>query len=177
MNKLRLFIKKLNDKNGFSLTETLTTLIIMSMVGIMVTSGITTSSRVYKEITEYTNAQLMLSNTITAIQDELIYAIPDSISTKDSGETNDEISFKHVKNGVKTLKYVGEGNKGICISYGEGSSTFYPLVSYQNKTSLYNTWTVNDKGNGIIEISVSVCKPDGTELVKVENYDIKMLNG
>ena len=173
MKNHRIFFKKIYSKNGFSLTEVLTTIIIMSLFGIMVTTGIVTSARVYKEITEYSNAQLMLSNTITALHDELIYALPETLDI----DGDDVISFEHVKTGIETIKFDTDGDKGIYISYGEGSSAFYPLVSYQNKESLYNKWTVADKGNGIIEVSVVVCKSDGTELIKVKNYDIELLNG
>lgn len=174
VKKLYYFFRKLNSKSGFSLTETLSTMIIMSFVGIMVTTGIISASRAYKQITEHTNAQLMLTNTITVLHDELIYALPDSINV-----TTNSITFEHVKNGKETIKFQNEANKdkGICISYGEGSTTFYPMVSYQNFTSLYNNWVVTNKGSGILSVTVSVCKSDGTELIKVENYEIKLLNG
>ena len=114
-------LRKLNNKNGFSLTETLTTMIIMSFVGIMVTTGILSSSRVYKQITEYANAQLMLSNTITALHDEIIYALPDSLPDSLPKNSN-EITFEHVKNGKETIKFLNTvDNKGICIRYGEDS--------------------------------------------------------
>lgn len=179
--KHNILFRKLNNENGFSLTETLSTMIIMSFVGIMVTTGIISASRAYKQITEHTNAQLMLSNTITALHDELIYALPDSLS----GGTDDksgEITFEHIKNGEETIKFqTTEGNKGIYINYGGGSSTFYPLVSYQSSTSLYNKWSVKNEGNGVISIDVSVCKDDGTTngktLITVTNYEIKLLNG
>lgn len=170
MNKQRLFIKKIKSTKGFSLTETLTTLIIMSLVGIMITAGITTSARVYKEITEYNSAQMLYSNTITKLRDELIYAYSNSISCG-----SDNITFKHVKNGIETIKFIDEGdNKGICIGYGEGSTSFSPIVPYQNNTSLYNDWTVSYEDNGIIKISVSVYKSDGTELIKPVTYDIEL---
>ena len=172
-----ILLKKLNNAQGFSLTETLSTMIIMSLVGIMVTTGIMSATKAYKQITEYNNAQLMLSNTITALHDELIYALPDSLPEGTSEKSN-EISFEHVKNGRETIKFQNaDGDKGIYISYGEGSDAFYPIVSYQSSTSLYNDWKVSNEGDGVISVDVSVCKSDGTELIKVENYEIKLLNG
>lgn len=172
-----ILFRKLNSKIGFSLTETLSTMIIMSFVGIMVTTGIISASRAYKQITEHTNAQLMLSNTITALHDELIYALPDSLSGGTS-DNSTEITFEHVKNGTETIKFQStDSDKGIYISYGEGSDAFYPIVSYQSSTSLYNDWKVSNEGDGVISVDVSVCKSDGTELIKVENYEIKLLNG
>ena len=178
VNKHNILLKKLNSTHGFSLTETLSTLVIMSLVGIMVTSGIISSVRVYRQITEYNNAQLMLSNTITALHDELIYALPDSLSGA-SDENSKELSFNHVKNGAETIKFQSaeSSGKGIYIKYGEESDKFYPMVSYQSSTSLYNDWTVSDEGDGVLSVDVSVCKADGTELIKVEDYEIKLLNG
>lgn len=194
MKKHNILFKKLNSIYGFSLTETLTTMIIMSFVGIMITTGIMSSTRAYKQITEYTNAQLILSNTITALHDELIYALPDSLNV--TGQT---IKFEHIKNGIETITYKDEAtvitessddssdesedtvttyNKGIYISYGNDSDAYYPIVSYQNSTSLYNDWTVTNKGNGVLSVSVSVYKADKTTpLIKVEGYEIKLLNG
>ena len=175
--KHNILFRKLNNENGFSLTETLSTMIIMSFVGIMVTIGIISASRAYKQITEHTNAQLMLSNTITALHDELIYALPDSLSGGTS-EKSTEITFEHIKNGEETIKFQSTGDdKGIYINYGGGSSAFYPIVSYQSSTSLYNNWKVTNEGDGVISVDVSVCKADGTELIKVEKYEIKLLNG
>ncbi len=173
-----IFFEKLNNDHGFSLTETLSTMIIMSFVGIMVTSGIMSATRAYKQITEHANAQLMLSTTITALHDELIYALPDSLSGGTS-EDSTEITFEHVKNGKETIRFQGgdAADKGIYISYGEGSTAFYPIVSYQSSTSLYNNWKVSDKGDGVLAVDVSVCKEDGTELIKIEDYEIKLLNG
>ena len=171
--------RKLNNTYGFSLTETLTTMIIMSFVGIMVTTGIMSSTRAFKQITEYTNAQMMLSNTITALQDELIYALPDTLSGA-SSENSREITFEHVIKGTETIKFqdADDVDKGIYVSYGESSAAINPIVSYQGSTSLYNNWTVSDEGEGIISISVYIYKPDRTEpLVSVENYEIELLNG
>jgi len=180
--KLRMknisIVKKINNNNGFSLTETLSTLILMSLVGIMITTGIATSINVYKDITQYNNAQLLLSNTITALHDELIYALPDSLP--DSISDTNSITFEHVQNGKETIKFNDTNtNKGICVGYGEitsGTDEFYPLVAYQNSTDLYNNWTIA-YSNKIFTISVYVYKSDNTELIKVENYKIKPLNG
>ena len=190
MNNLYILYKKLNRKNGFSLTEVLTTMIIMSFVGIMVTSGILSSARVYKQITESSNAQLMLSNTITALQDEIIYAKPGSITVN---EDNDTISFEHVTNEnvnnenvskyIETIKFFNpEDNssgdkKGICISYGKDSVDFHPLISYQNATSLYNKWEILNIEDDAIEIAVYACKSDEIILSRVNEFKILLLNG
>ena len=78
---------KIKSKNGFSLTETLTTLIIMSFVGIMITSGMATAMRVYKQVTEYARAQILYSTAYILINDDLIYADPTSVVPKNTEST------------------------------------------------------------------------------------------
>ena len=177
-DRYKAMLHKLNSRRGFSLTETLATLVIMSLVGIMVTTGIATASKAYKQITEHANAQLMLSTTITALHDELIYALPDDPEPTITGDST-IITFKHVENGAEIIKYLDtDGRKGICIGYGDSpeDTSLYPIVSYQNSASLYNNWKIEMKEEGHFSISVWICRSDGTELIRVDNYEIKPLN-
>ena len=184
MNNINIFSKykciteKINKNDGFSLTETLTTLVIMSFVGIMITTGLTTSIRVYKKVTEYNNAQLMLTNTITALHDELIYSVSDDSYPVITG--GNKITFNHIQKGIETIKFDStEGNMGIYIGYEDDTTSGYsPLVSYQNSASLYNNWNIVKDGN-LFLISVSIYKSNGdgtTPLISVDNYKVKPLN-
>lgn len=172
-NKFKYIMNKIISSEGFSLTETISTLVVMSLVGIMITTGITTSARVYKQITEHTNAQLMLTNTITALHDELIYAMPDDPKPIITG--NKQIRFKHVQNNIETIRFNDtEGNKGIYIGYGD-TPEYSPIVPYQNSTSLYNEWEIiSDEDRYLIK--VWICRSDGTLLISPVTYEVQPLN-
>lgn len=153
----RRLIRKLNSKSGFTLTETLSTLVIMSMVGIMVTAGVVTAVRVYRQVTEYANAQVLLSNTITLLNDKLVYANPESV--KVSGKT---ISFENMQNDefeniqirkmeISFEEEAGGAQKGLYVSYvkseGEHGTKTTPelLVPYSinEDINVYTDWTID----------------------------------
>lgn len=126
---------KIKSKKGFSLTETLTTLIIMSLVGIMITVGLATATRVYKQVTEYARAQVLFSTAYTLINDELIYVDPDSVVPKDTESKT--ISFNNMNKSEKvTLN--AKDTVGITISHG--SREEIPIVTYEEKENFHTEW-------------------------------------
>ena len=70
-------MKKLSCKKnnkGFSLTELLVAVLILSMVSAVVAGGIPVAKDAYEKITVSANAQVMLSTTISALRNELCTA-------------------------------------------------------------------------------------------------------
>ena len=174
-------LRKLNSNSGFTLTETLSTLLIMSLVGLMISAGIVTAVNVYRQVTEYSEAQVLLTNTLTVLEDELVYAEPDSIPDPISGGS---ITFSHVKDGnTKIAEVVKDGiNKGICISYYKSGdwTEAEPLVTYEKNEDLYTDWNIknavsqSDKTK-IITIDLSV--KSGTDtIIEITDYKIQTLN-
>ena len=179
---IRLYIeKKLKSKKGFSLTETLATLIIMSLVGIMITTGITTAVRVYKQVTEYARAQVLFSTAYTLINDELIYAT--KLDTVEISADGKSITFQHVKNGKETLSSdaTETDGTGIKISYKTGDGTdsgAQNLVTYETQETLFTDWKLKPEKDNYFELEYFCVKRQGAEepLVKIENVKIKPLN-
>ncbi len=66
--------QKLNNRKGFSLTELLVAILILSMVSSVVAGGIPVAKEAYEKITLSANAQVMLSTTISALRNELCTA-------------------------------------------------------------------------------------------------------
>lgn len=173
--------RKLNNSNGFTLTETLSTLVIMSLVGLMITAGIVTAVRVYREVTEYANAQVLLTNTMTILNDNLIYAKPDTVQVSDN-----KVKFEHIQNGIMQISAenssdVEGSNKGLCISYGEESSKTAPepLVSYEKNEDIYTDWTITDAngsdGGKVFTITLRV-KSGNENIIEIPDYKIQTLN-
>ena len=67
MKHLRIW----NNRHGFSLTELLVAVLILSMVSAVVAGGIPVAKNAYEKITVSANAQVMLSTTISALRNEL----------------------------------------------------------------------------------------------------------
>ena len=59
------------SQRGFTLAETLIAMLLMAFVGMIVTGGIAMGARVYGEIVERSNAELLLSTTLLELRDQL----------------------------------------------------------------------------------------------------------
>lgn len=89
---------KLNSRSGFSLTELLVAILILSMVSAVVAGGIPVAKDAYEKVTVSANAQVMLSTAISALKNELCTATDITIP----GGTKDEATG--VVNGT-TIRY------------------------------------------------------------------------
>lgn len=100
-------LHKLNNRRGFSLTEMLATVLIMSFVGIIITTGAATVQRVYRKVVAHANAQTALTTTITLMKDQLAFADPKSIgdaSVTGEGFGNSQtIVFKNLNSGEQMI--------------------------------------------------------------------------
>lgn len=66
--------QKLNNRKGFSLTELLVAVLILSMVSAVVAGGIPVARDAYEKVTLSANAQVTLSTAISALRNELCAA-------------------------------------------------------------------------------------------------------
>ena len=177
MSVLKSISEKITDSRGFTLTETLSTIIIMSMVGIMVATGMATMARVHRQMTEYEEAQMLLVNTLTLLKDKLIYAKPDSETFSVESGT---LTFEHASEGIIRLNTVSEGTGGLAISYKKdgGFTAPQPLVGYQKKEDIFTDWNVTYDDDHF-DIDLSVKKKENAsiiELVGIEHIKIVPVN-
>ena len=68
------FKKRIRDTRAFTMAEALTALIIVLLVASIVAAGIPVAARAYDRVIVASNAELMLSNTVTALRNELCMA-------------------------------------------------------------------------------------------------------
>ena len=78
---------KIKKNSGFTLVETLITILILLMVSSIVAAGIPVARNAYNKVVLAANAEVLLSTTASALRNEL--ATAKNISTPDSG--TDEI--------------------------------------------------------------------------------------
>ena len=68
---MRISLRKIDNKKGFSIAELLVAILILSMVSIVVAGGIPVARDAYYKITVSANAQVMLSTAISSLRNEI----------------------------------------------------------------------------------------------------------
>lgn len=63
--------RKLRDRSGFSLAETLLATLILLMVTLLLANGVPTAKSLYERVTVSANARVLLSTAISALRNEL----------------------------------------------------------------------------------------------------------
>ena len=106
------------SKEGFTLVETLMAVLIMSLVGLAVISGIMAGSRAYQNIRNKAHAEMLISTTVTTMQDELQYADSDNISYSAG-----KISFRYPHSSdVFAYENKSDAESGSTVASGAGSA-------------------------------------------------------
>ena len=103
--------RKLKSQKGFSLTEVLAAVLILSMVSSVVAGGIPVARDAYEKVTLSANAQVMLSTAITALRNELSTAS----EIKSDGAKKIEYYSAAIKNqcAIGITDQTGRENGGI----------------------------------------------------------------
>ena len=149
--------KWLQSNHGFTLAETLMTVLILLMVASVLATGVPAAARTMNKIVETAHAQVLLSTTITVLRDELTTAKANSIAI------DEEKKITYIDcNGIKSVIFVK--NDGIYIKKPSTSETETLLISKEaaNK-NLFSTYTSFDYANRIVTINgISVKKAETT---------------
>lgn len=137
----RIVRSKLNNEHGFSLTELLAVIAIMSLVTLAIAAGAVTAVRVYKQVSIKANAQTLLATSITAMSDEFEHAVVDDAESEKTEKKAITIdgdkkgcSFLSEKRGVE-IKISNNSTDGIYVN----AQASLPLVT--KKTNTYDLYT------------------------------------
>lgn len=166
---------KMKSKRGFTLAETLLAVLILLMVSAIVASGIPAAKNAYEKVVLASNAEVLLSTTITTLRNELGTAQDVKKPDAKSGETeNTVITYYNPTRGASSKLYVASGSEnnqkimfqryfsadGLIKNYDAA-----PLVSSKTATQdLYVTYTSVTYDKGIVTFSgLSVNRTSGTE--------------
>ena len=155
---------KLKSRLGFSLAETLLAVLILLMVSTIVATGIPAARNAYEKVVLASNAEVLLSTTITTLRYELGTAQDVKKPANKTGEIlNSVITYYNPTRGASSKLYVadgGENDKKIMFQryYSEdGLSMDYaatPLISPKTSTQdLYVTYGSVSYNNGIVTFS------------------------
>ena len=118
-------IKKLRSKAGLSMVETLATVVLVGLMGIVVATGVNTVHRTYEQIVTKANEQTLLSTTIIELRNELRYSVDvDLVSDTDivkriQSEKGYWLSYENDE----------DGNGGIRVNYYSDKDATDPIKS------------------------------------------------
>lgn len=139
---MRPNVKK-NHKQGFTLTETLATVLIMSLVTVAIATGITVVRSTFQKIQDKANGQVLLSTTITNLTDSFGYAKSVQSGHVDNpiylDETNHWVRITQTKDGI-AKEYYTEVSRSDTKTVLEKSHVEL-LVSKSAAAGLVNTFT------------------------------------
>ena len=176
--------RKLHINYGFTLAETLLAVLILLMVSSIVAAGIPSARRAYEKVVLASNAEVLLSTTITTLRNELGKAMDVKANGNDityynttRGATS-KISLDKVldtsPNTEKTIvlfRYLGD------YVYNSAAEKIAMSSSSSRDRDLYVTYTGVVCENGIITFSgVSVNQVSGNRnLASLANLSIRLI--
>lgn len=96
--------QKLKNSAGFTLAETLITVLILLMVSSVVAGGVPAAANAYRKAVDAANAHVLLSTTVNALRSELSTAWGVSAN-------NSELIYYSARTGARTKLYNGTGDQ------------------------------------------------------------------
>ena len=102
--------QKMKKSAGFSLAETLITVLILLMVSAVVAGGVPAAANAYRKAVDAANAQVLLSTTVNALRSELSTAWGISADTD-----KNELIYYCARTGARTKIFNGTSEKTIMV--------------------------------------------------------------
>ncbi len=110
-------LKKLSEKNAFTLAETLITILILLMVSGVVAGGVPAAANAYRKAVDAANAYSLLSTTVNALRDELSTAWDVSVAGK-------EITYYSSDTGSQSKIRISDENVIMLQQYNDWSDEY-----------------------------------------------------
>lgn len=175
-NKLNNLIR---NSRGFTLAETLLAVLILLMVSFIVATGVPVAKNAYEKVVLASNAEVLLSTTISSLRNELGTATriePEGTTITYLNETRGSMSKIYLdsseRNTIMLQRYIQSGGMGK-------DSDAVRLVSETASTpDLYVTYTSVTYSNGIITFGgLSVNRKSGsTGLAVRDSLSIRVIS-
>ena len=183
--------RKLHSLRAFTLAETLLAVLILLLVTIIVAAGIPVAKNAYERVVLSSNADLLLSTTISTLRNELGTAENVKLQAPAPGENakpDTMITYYNATRGSSSRIYVNSGEKQEImlqryyskdVDRYASSSPAASLISSKRATAdLYVTYKSVTFENGIITFSeLSVDRVSGTRgLASRETLSIRVIS-
>ena len=187
MNNMKERIRrKLHTCQGFTLAETLLAVLIMLLVSTIVATGIPAAKNAYEKVVLASNAQVLLSTTISTLRNELGTAMDVETPDNEAGENKHSvITYYNASRGAFSKLYVeSKDNKIMFQRYfskdGMGTTqTDSQLISSKTATGdLYVTYSNVEKTGTIVTFyGLSVKRGSGTDsLASRDELSIRVIS-
>ncbi|MDR0952414.1 MAG: type II secretion system GspH family protein [Oscillospiraceae bacterium] len=158
---------KLADRRGFTLSEMLVVLAIMSLVGAAIGVGITAAARAYRDVTDAAEALSLCGTISTELADELRFAR----DVKVVGGSGEDAEL------VKTITSANYGPDAAVVVDESGQLTLggKPLLSQTVYMGMEAKLTLT-YADGVFGVTITIHRPDESQLASSE-FSVRALNG
>ena len=168
--------RKLKNKSGFTLAETLLAVLILLLVSVIVANGIPVARNVYNNVIVGANAQMLLSTAVTALRNELGTARDvktDSIGTyityfNAEREAYSMICLAEDSNIIQVEPYIVKSDSGD-ISPVNGSKRHDLVSRAASNKDLYITYSKVKRDKNAMGVF--------NDFIVFENLAVKRING
>jgi prepilin-type N-terminal cleavage/methylation domain-containing protein len=163
--------KKLRSQKGMTFIELVAAVMIMSLLGLMLQSGIGLAVKSYRRMTADSETQLLLSTATSALTDELRYAR--DIKTNEDTTLNDFTSVSFGRH--TTLSVSSDGQLMVNADSGSNGKRLIATGAYGNGAYSISLCEITyDSAGGIFHVRLSVS--DGESGETDTEFDVRCLN-
>ena len=179
--------QKIHSKGGFTLAEMLLAIIILLLVSVIMVTGIPAAKEAYEKVVMASNAEVLLSTTISALRNELGTAQDPDTSTEATGKPDGSaITYYNSARGATSRIYVpddGDGKIMIQRYYSadglsKNDEAVRLMSSKASTADLYVTYSSVTYADGIVTFTgLSVDRESGaTGIAKRDTLSIRVIN-
>lgn len=138
--------RKLHNTNGFTLSETLMTVVLIGLITMAMAGGIVAAKNVYQRISLRADAQTLLATTVSAVTEDLS-SVSSCDALQSSGSSQTEAALIQEGTPVGANAFFYAESRGYRMQYRNGS--------YGNGASGNGTSGSGASGNGASETGAS----------------------
>lgn len=121
MNKrlIREMRRKLHNTNGFTLSETLMTVVLIGLITMAMAGGIVAAKNVYQRISLRADAQTLLATTVSAVTEDLS-SVSSCDALQSSGSSQQEVTLIQSGTPTGSNAFFYAGDRGYEMQYQNG---------------------------------------------------------
>lgn len=122
MNKrlIREMRRKLHNTNGFTLSETLMTVVLIGLITMAMAGGIVAAKNVYQRISLRADAQTLLATTVSAVTEDLS-SVSSCDALQSSGSSQQAVTLIQEGNPVELAAFFYAESRGYRMQYRNGT--------------------------------------------------------
>lgn len=112
---------KIHSEEGFTLSETLMTVVLIGLITMAMAGGIVAAKNVYQRISLRADAQTLLATTVSAVTEDLS-SVSSCDALQSSGSSQQEVTLIRDGNLVESTAFFYAESRGYRMQYRNGAS-------------------------------------------------------